>query len=633
MLEPTNKNMAYDLRSSLQVKSGVMFIIVLTIIMASTVYVMHGHVRKSLIDLNINLIEETGHWIVTELGQRISTTEALANSLVKITEITENSIEKYNLFVPSLLSLPTKENIIEGGGIWPEPFKFNKARERRAFFWGKSNGNLSYFNDYNENTSASYHKADWYTPAARLAGKKKCFWSAGYTDPHTNVPMVTCTKRITKNDVFFGVATVDLNLSGMKKFLEKASTKTNSLTIVFNRDGSLLSSPTENDDALKIFQNLHPSIRNHEIEKLYNNNNSLIEQYRLNEVSFFKGPALVSIFEVPETLWKIVMISPLSTALTNANNTTKNALIYLSILILAATLLWFTFTYRILIKPLQRILKQINSKTRTGTNQFAPLAHSSKDEFGLLINALNTRNKAIEESQNALEQANDELSNFAYRTSHDLRSPIASVQGILSIIQDLNSKETPDAKQQIDKMLKRADGVIQNQFKLINDILALCKTDHDESAVITIKLHKLCATIISRLSHMEHYNTITFTIEIDKTLTIHTPRTRMEQVLENLISNAIKYADIKKSTPFITISAHEDEDSTSIIVEDNAQAIPEKNREELFKMFARFHPRSSYGSGLGLYIVKKHVEKLNGTVACKHTPDGKIFIINLPKNK
>jgi signal transduction histidine kinase len=104
-------------------------------------------------------------------------------------------------------------------------------------------------------------------------------------------------------------------------------------------------------------------------------------------------------------------------------------------------------------------------------------------------------------------------------------------------------------------------------------------------------------------------------------------KVRIVQILENLVSNAIKYSYQNHEQSFVKISVVEETNSYVIQVGDNGLGIPKSRQGEVFQMFKRFHPNVSFGSGLGMAIVKKHVDYMGGTIEMKSSGTGTIFTI------
>ncbi|MED5423635.1 MAG: ATP-binding protein [Pseudomonadota bacterium] len=100
-----------------------------------------------------------------------------------------------------------------------------------------------------------------------------------------------------------------------------------------------------------------------------------------------------------------------------------------------------------------------------------------------------------------------------------------------------------------------------------------------------------------------------------------------------MLSNAYKYTDSSRETSYISVHSYRYDDNIYIDFEDNGLGIPEGNRDQIFQMFKRFHPKASYGSGLGLYMIKKSAEMLGGDIIYIPQKQGSIFRLILPDGK
>jgi signal transduction histidine kinase len=124
---------------------------------------------------------------------------------------------------------------------------------------------------------------------------------------------------------------------------------------------------------------------------------------------------------------------------------------------------------------------------------------------------------------------------------------------------------------------------------------------------------------------------ITFTINVAEDFEVETDPTRLQTVLSNLLSNAIRYHDSRKEKKFIQLSCQQTNQSFSLSIEDNGQGIDPEYQKRIFEMFFRAN-ESSQGSGLGLYIVKETIAKLSGSIQLQSVPrEGSTFTINLPR--
>ena len=208
------------------------------------------------------------------------------------------------------------------------------------------------------------------------------------------------------------------------------------------------------------------------------------------------------------------------------------------------------------------------------------------------------------QTQDKLRAANEELEEFAYRTSHDLRSPLVSSLGLVSIVNDsLEEGRVNDAKE-ASQLIRES---ISNLLSLIEDLLVLAETKNLEEEKTIINVEKLIDEAINKLQNSENFEKITIEKDIKYFEEFFTKEKRFNLIVENLISNAIKYYDPDKKNPFIKVSINKKNDNLLLEVEDNGLRIHKNMKTQLFKMFKRFHPRVSYGSGLGLYMIKKSV--------------------------
>ena len=231
-------------------------------------------------------------------------------------------------------------------------------------------------------------------------------------------------------------------------------------------------------------------------------------------------------------------------------------------------------------------------------------------------------------AEQKIRENNEEILEFSYRTSHDLKAPLVTASGILDfIIEDLKQKE-------IEEILAdacRVKALLDNLGRTITDILDLAKADHDSEEYIKFDFEKYKQDVLQRLALDPTNLGIEISINNSLTLPLFTSTVRMTQILDNFISNAIKYADKKKSHSFIKFHVFNDNDFYYIQAQDNGVGIPEQSHGKVFQMFKRFHSNEfADGSGLGLYLVKKHVMRLGGEISFTSSPEGTTFYLKLP---
>lgn len=230
-------------------------------------------------------------------------------------------------------------------------------------------------------------------------------------------------------------------------------------------------------------------------------------------------------------------------------------------------------------------------------------------------------------NEQALIEANTELEEFAYRTSHDLRSPIASSMGLLTISRDMLAEGDLDG---LGQTLQRMEQNFRRLDHLIQNIITITRNRLMEEDDRPIDLRSLVSEAVDALSHLEDFKRIRIENHVPAELTIVGKPSKFQVIVGNMLSNAVKYHDRQEAEPAIDIRAFRYGGKVRLSVEDNGLGVPPASRHLLFKMFKRLHPNRSFGSGLGLYILKKSAESLGGIALYEARDKGSRFIIELP---
>ena len=242
--------------------------------------------------------------------------------------------------------------------------------------------------------------------------------------------------------------------------------------------------------------------------------------------------------------------------------------------------------------------------------------------YSKLVNRLIDSKKEIEVKNENLIMLNSELDNFVYSVSHDLRSPITSLKGLIEIV------KMEDDLEQINYYLMLMCQSLNKQDQFIRDIVDYSKNKRMEKIVKTVSLNKLIDDAIS----LHNHNLSTDKIVITKNLIvdeIQSDSLRLKIILNNLLSNAIKYIDESKKEMRISIRSYDSGLFHKIEIEDNGIGIQEEYKDRIFDMF--FVINSDKGSGLGLYIVKETLAKLNGSISVfSESNVGTKFTVTIP---
>ena len=222
--------------------------------------------------------------------------------------------------------------------------------------------------------------------------------------------------------------------------------------------------------------------------------------------------------------------------------------------------------------------------------------------------SLNDLNNKLLTLNADLIKSNEELDRFVYRVSHDLKSPLNSMQGLLSIIENEKNKES---REHFFSLMNKS---IIKLKDFIKEISELSRNARQQINAETISLYSFLQDLIESQQFAEEAKDINFIIDVNQSKPFYSDKTRPSIVLNNLISNAIRYRKTYNDENQIKISAKVGEKQVKIEVYDNGQGIMKEHLGKIFDMFYRANQHIS-GTGLGLYIVKEIVDKLDGKIS------------------
>jgi signal transduction histidine kinase/Tfp pilus assembly protein PilF len=234
------------------------------------------------------------------------------------------------------------------------------------------------------------------------------------------------------------------------------------------------------------------------------------------------------------------------------------------------------------------------------------------------------RNKEIAAQAEALKILNEELDQFVYRSSHDLKAPLTSVLGLITIIQidnkDLNVVNYLDKiKLSIDKLML-----------VLQDLTNYSRNARLQAQEQLIDFDDVIAKSIAELHYLDKLKSIKIEKKLDLQFPFNSDLIRLKILLTNLLSNAIAHHDISKNEPFIEIMVVVNKENAIIKIKDNGKGIPEKFKDKIFDMFFK-GSNDSQGSGLGLYIANGVIKKLKGVLEFESIEgEGSTFKITIP---
>ncbi|MBL4715114.1 MAG: PAS domain S-box protein [Bacteroidia bacterium] len=248
-----------------------------------------------------------------------------------------------------------------------------------------------------------------------------------------------------------------------------------------------------------------------------------------------------------------------------------------------------------------------------------------------------TERKLMEEE---LKKSNEELAAFMYRASHDLRAPLRSLLGLIDLIK--MEKDATVADQYIQHMLTSVSKLDNS----IEDLLAVTNANKVNPDIVKINFKEIVKNSLKILRNLENHKMISFNMNINSKISFYSDVSFLETIFDNVISNAIKYHKVELNSnqrlksvsnkrignSYVKINVRTYEKEARIKIEDNGLGIDDAVKDKVFDMFYRGSDRS-FGTGLGLYIVKNTVGRLRGTIDLKtELGKGTTILIRIPNN-
>ncbi len=229
----------------------------------------------------------------------------------------------------------------------------------------------------------------------------------------------------------------------------------------------------------------------------------------------------------------------------------------------------------------------------------------------------------LEQKMIELQKTNNELNRFIYSASHDIRSPLTSALSVIELARASKDKKDPaEYLNMIEECVLRVDRLIKKIIEYYKNLRA----DEEPKNMIDFK------TIVQESIELCQAQNpkIQFHVNINQPLLFVNDVFRLSVVINNLVSNAVKYQKPETNDPAVWITADINEREAHVIIKDNGIGIPQEHLDDIFKMFFR-HNTVVTGTGIGLFVVKEAVHKLGGSIEVQSTVDeGTTFDLRIP---
>ncbi len=248
---------------------------------------------------------------------------------------------------------------------------------------------------------------------------------------------------------------------------------------------------------------------------------------------------------------------------------------------------------------------------------------AARDELAQLNAELERR---VEARTASLRQAIEQMEEFSYSVSHDLRSPARAMAGYaVAVLEDYGERLGPEGREFLDRIVRNAT----RMDRLIQDLLTYSRLSRRDISVQPVALDKLVRETIEQYPEM-HAPRAEIVVE-GKLHTVLAHEPSLSQAVSSLLSNAVKFVP-PNTKPVVRVRSEPAHGQIRLWVEDNGIGIPPQYRDRLFGMFERVHPEKKYeGTGIGLAIVRKAAERMGGSAGVESNAGaGSRFWIQIP---
>ncbi len=582
-----------------------------------------------------------------------------------------------------------KKNMLVSGGIWFEPYVKNKDKKQHLHFFKKNKDNM--FIEDNEYLAIDYSVMEFYLSAKHLE-EGETFWTKAYYDPVTHVRMITVVSPIYKNDIFIGVASLDLEIDSKHNILFRDALKSqNSYLMMVDREGTVIGKSPMFNNILPNDANIY-DVNNTKVNNLLHHIKpalgccvtpkrfdksfaeglndcssdidtaegeriaSLLELKRENvnknlssRVYFVEDDpilglnSIVAIYHFPCTHWKVVIGIPEDEVLAQSYKTYKQIIIATILLTLFATILGFILLRKVFISPIASINEQLENNLSDSGNKYEMLTCEDKGEIGALVENLNARTSALEESleREAMEiqkrVVNEKLlvqqskmaamGEMMDAVAHQWKQPLNALSMYSELIKSDFDEGIVDQKY-IEQFRSDIQVQIEHMVSTLDEFRNFFRPNEEAE---DFQLLDVINSVLYLTKHEFLKHHITVNIERDDSITLYGSANEFKHLILNLLSNAkdaFKDNNIEKRV--INMRLIHQEESDILEVEDNAGGIPEKVIKDIFKANVTTKEKGK-GTGIGLYMSTQIAQKHNASLSVHNQKNGACFVVEFKR--
>jgi len=460
--------------------------------------------------------------------------------------------------------------------------------------------------------------------------KRVTLWTGTYYDSVAKTWLVGCATPIDVENRHIATIGNDIVLDNLfnRTINERLE---GTFNMIFRSDGRLIAHPQHMDDIVSKeghFDILQDG--NSHLRRVFN----LVKNKSTHQIVIenTQNQEYLAVTKIEGPDWYFVTVYPKSLL----SGLAFNAASFILFLGIISLLIEITVLFLVLRKQVTQPLQNFLDATQQITSGHfdIQLDQNRQDELGHLAHSFNTMSQEIQMREKSLRQANQIKDEFLANTSHELRTPL---NGIIGIAESLIDGVAGQLNQRVNSNLVMIANSGKRLSSLVNDILDFSKLKHQDLGLQLkpLELHSIVDMVLTLSQPLVGQKKIEFVNAVDVDLpSVFADENRLQQILHNLIGNAIKFTE----QGHITISAQViNEQQVQITVADEGIGIPANKLDSIFKSFEQAEGSTSRkygGTGLGLAITKKLVELHGGKIWVESTLNaGSKFILTLPSSE
>jgi len=664
------------------------FFLFISIVFLSTIVIIFSIIREeSLIATAPEKTTAATSEILREITIIQNKMELLVLSLASLAKEDINNIN----IIKAILSAE-KKSMVVSGGIWFEPYTKKKDAKNHIHFFNKDNNNsFTEVSDYLKIMPHEYRKTEFYLAAKHLK-EGETFWTKAYNDPVTQVRMITVVSPIYKNGSFIGVASVDLEIGSEENILFRDALKSkNRYLMMIDREGTIIGKSPMFNNILTIDDTIY-DVNNQKISLLLRHikpalgccvtperfDESLAESlsdcssdidsadgeriasllqirrensdrtlssrvYFVDNDPILGEKSVVAIYHFPFTHWKLVIGIPENQILAQSNKTSKQIILATILLTTLATILGFLLLRKVFIAPIESINEQLKDNLSESGDHYKILTCKDKGEIGALVQNLNTRTFALEESleREAQEihkrEVNEKLliqqskmaamGEMMDAVAHQWKQPLNALSMYSDIIKSDFDEGEVDEKY-ISQFREDLQLQIGHMVTTLDEFRNFFRPNAEEQ---DFKLLDVINSVLFLTKDELLKHRITVTIESDDEIILHGSENEFKHLILNLVSNAKDaFNENKIERRSITIRLIHKENENLLEIEDNAGGIPEEVIADIFKANVTTKEKGK-GTGIGLYMSTQIAQHHGATLSVNNQNDGACFVVAFSK--